>query len=790
MIYNYLITVLRKFFRYPLYSIINVSGLVLGLTCSIFIFLWVLDELSFNNYHPDNSRVFKVMKNKASSDRDIVTDQWTTGILAETLKAEIPEVEETCRIRWSDTKLFRAGNKANYEYGDYADKSIFRVLNIKLIAGNPDNALTDDRSVAISRKMAEHYFNSTNIAGNTIRINNTTDLTITAVFENVAENATEAFDFILPMEMYAKEENIGSSNWNTDEWIITLVLLKEKGMAHQAGEKIKDIIKKHSKDTQTGLFLFPMEKWRLYNHFENGKQSGGRISYVIALCLVAVFILLIACINFMNLSTARAANRVKEVGIRKVAGASRKALIGQFIAESISLSFFSLIIALLLVHLLLPLFNDFTNKKLIIDYFNPVISGSLILVTLLTGFLAGSYPAFFLSSFRPALVLKGVLRTDFKGASLRKILVVFQFCISMIIIVCALVVNDQITFLRHKDLGFDRKNVVMVRSNPQLYGGYNAFRNELLQDPVITSIALGAANPMEINGSESFEWKGKSAVDNIPFNLASCDYDYVTTLGFTIVAGRSFSRDFPADSSNYLITETAAGLIGFANPIGQHLRTGAFEGQIVGVIKDFHNLGIHENFQPAVLALGRRNADFGQWATAFVRYEPGKTTEALDKIRSVYKKHMPDFPIQFSFLDDDFEYQFRTELIIATLASCFTVMAVIISCLGLFGLALFSTERRVKEISIRKVLGASLGGLVVLLCRDFVRLIVYAIIIGIPLAYYLMENFLKDYAYHTELTLWMFVVPAGVMLVISLSIIVYQSTKAALNNPVDAMRSE
>lgn len=793
MLRNYLTTGLRNFLRHPIYTTINILGLVLGLVCSIFIFLWVKDELSYDKYHVDNNRVFKIMENQIFSDGQISTDQFTPGILAETLMSEFPEVEQTSRMAWDEDKLFKFKDKAQYEYGNYADKSIFEVLNLPLVEGDPHNTLPDNQSIAISKKMAIRYFNNTTALGKIFRIDNNIDVRVTAVFKDLPENSTEDFDFILPFDSYMKENNIGIDRWDNDGWLITYIKLKDNRMSEQVDGKIKGLMKKHNEGFHPELFLLQMSDWRLRKNFVDGKQSGGRINYVISFSLVAILILVIACINFMNLATARSANRSREVGIRKVAGASRLMLIRQFMTESIGLSFLSLAIALLLVHLFMPIFNDFTGKRLTINYLDPVVSCSLLGITLLTGILAGSYPAFLLSSFRPASVLKGNLQSVFSDAKLRKLLVVFQFGVSMIIIVTTLVVNDQIAYMRNKNLGFDRKNILSIKTNPEISKSYKVFHNEVLQNPIITSMAIGAANPMEINGSASFYWQGKSVDDNTLFNVADCDYDYLATLGFTIVDGRNFSRDSPSDSSSFIVTEEVVRRMGFADPIGQRLKGGDEDGQIIGVIKDFHNLGIRHTIQPTVLTLGNSDtsdADFGSWATIFLRYEPEKLTEVLEYVKGVSKKISPTFPIQFGFVDQDFERQFRIEIMTAKLSTCFTILAIIISCLGLFGLALFSTERRVKEIGVRKVLGASVSGLTVLLCKDFVRLVLYAIILGSPIAYYIMKHFLEQYPYHTQIHLSMFVIPALVMVFISLSIISYQAIKAALGNVVEALRSE
>ncbi len=793
MLRNYFTTAIRYFLYQPVYSAINLFGLVLGLTCSIFIFLWILDELSYDRYHADNDRVYKVMWNNSFSDGRISTHHWTSGLLAGALKDQIPEVEQTARVSWAKLTLFKFGEKANYEPGDYADKTIFEVLNLPLIEGDKRNPIPDNNSVAISRKMAKKYFEEGRAVGNVFRIDNLMDVRVTAVFEDVPENSTESFEFILPFELYIAKEARDVANWDGEGWQYTFIKLQHKDNLQRVDRKMADLVSKLKPPSSTPPpppFLFPMEQWRLYDNFVNAKQSGGRINYVVSFGLVAILILIIACINFMNLATARSVNRSREVGIRKVAGASRGTIIKQFLIESVLQSVLSMIVALLLVYLLLPLFNGLTEKQISLNYLNPVLLLTILGVTLLTGIIAGSYPAFFLSSFKPASVLKGNLQSAFSGAKLRKALVVFQFALSIIIIICTLVVNRQINFMQNKNLGFDKTNVITLDTNDEILKNFEGFKNKLLQNPSIKSVAMGDAHPMEINGQGYYDWHGKSPDDDVYFNQANCDYEYLNTLGFTFIEGRNFSPNFPADSNNFIITEEAANYIGFANPIGQRLQLEDQVGQIIGVIKDFNNLSIQEAAQPTVFGLNLEPNDFGGWATIFVRYNEGKLSEALENVRNVYKNNSPGFPIQYGFIDQSFERQFEMEKTIARLSYCFTFIAIAISCLGLFGLAAFSAERRAKEIGVRKVLGASVSGLIVLLCRDFSKLVVLSILLGSPIAYYIMVGFLDKYPYHTSLTLSMFVIPAIVMLAISLSIVTYQSIKAAIGNPVKVLRSE
>lgn len=788
MLRNHLTVALRNFLRHPIYSIINVSSLVLGLTCGIFIFLWILDEVKYDTYHPDNDRVYKVMWNNNYLHEGITTDHWTSGLLAEELKAQIPEIEQAARVSWSGLKLFKYGNFSGYEPGDYADKTIFEAINLTLVEGNVLHALPDNNSVAISQKLAAKLFKNEHALEKNLTIDGK-PVTVTAVFKDLPENTTEKFEFILPFELTISN----LATYDGSGWQFTIVKLDHKDHKELAEVKMAELVRKQKEPSNTPPpppFLQSMPDWHLHDNYANGQPSGGRISYVVAFSLVAVIIMVIACINFMNLSTARSANRSREVGIRKVSGATRQVLVRQFLSESMLLAFLSLTIALLFVHLLLPLFNSFTEKQVEINYTNPLITGSLIGITLLTGFVAGSYPALFLSSFRPASVLKGNLQSVFAGAGLRKGLVVFQFALSMVIIIVAVVVSQQIDFMRNKDLGFDQNNVLIIYQNEEIVKNFTAFRNALLQNANIESVARADCHPMEINGETWFDWSGKSPDDDTYFNDAVCDYDYLKTLGFTFVKGRNFSPDFPSDSSAIIITEEAASRMGVSNPIGQHLTDYLGEKwQVIGIVKDFNNLSIQEALHPVSFRM-RVQGEVDRGLTMFVRYKPGTFTASFDHVKTTYKEYAPAFPIQYWFVDKQFEEQFQTELIASSLAKIFTAIAIIISCLGLFGLASFATERRTKEIGIRKVLGATVSGLSLLLCKDFTRLIFYAIVLGSPVAYYLMQQFLEGYPYHTQLTVFTFVLPAFLMFFTSIGIVLFLSMQAALANPVNSLRSE
>jgi putative ABC transport system permease protein len=783
MLAHNIISAVRNFLRYPIYSLINVSGLVLGFGCTILIFLWVADELAYDRYHPDNERVFKVMENQFYSDGSVSTDEFVPGFLYEKFKSEYPEVEVTARMEWANDRLFKYGDLATYEFGIYADQTFFSVLNIPIVEGDPSHPFPDKNSIAISKRLAEKFFPHGTAIGNTFRLDNMEDLTVTAVYENrLGANSFDEYEFIMPSE--ESEWTEGKSSWLT-----TYVKLKDKNDQVLFDNKIKNLLKEHRKNINSELFIFSIEKWRLYSHFENGKQTGGRITYILSFSAIALFILLIACINFMNLSTARAAVRSKEIGVRKVTGATRGLLVRQFMMESIFLSLAAMVIALLFVHLLLPLFSDFTSKQLNINYADPIIIASLTITVLLTGLIAGAYPAFFLASVRPVSVLKSHVHHVFRGTSLRKILVVFQFSLSMIVITCALVINNQVSFMQNMDVGFDRRNVLIIDVNPQLTKNYQTFRNSLLQEPTVESVSMANSTPMEMDGSLSMEWQGKSLDDDTYFNCATGDHDYISTMGFTLLKGRLFSREVPADTANYVVTEQVEEIIGFKDAIGQHLRWENHEGVIIGVIKNFNNLGIRERLHPTILTLSKNEDELGEGADIFIRYKEGTAKETLERIEKHFKT-VSDFPMRHRFLDGQFERMYHAEIMTATLTNWFTALALTISSIGLFGLAMFNTQRRTREISIRKIFGATLGRLVLMLCRDFIRLVMYAILIGLPIAFYLMEDYLTRFPYRTEMSLWMFLIPAVAMLMLAVSVISVQSIKSALTNPIDAMRDE
>jgi putative ABC transport system permease protein len=784
MLKNYLTTALRNFLRHKGYSFINTMGLAVGLACSIFIMLWVLDETRYDAFHTDNDRLYQILENQTYSESQIFTFAATPGKLALALQEEIPEVEYACRTTWGDRLLFTFQDKAIFEEGLYADSTLFKMFTFPILSGDVNNPLPDVNSVAISKKLAAKFFDNDDVLGKVFKVGNT-EMNVTAVFQDLPENSSIKFDFVIPFQVYAKE-NSWLEHWGNNG-IQTFIKLKSQTNYKEVNKKIIGFVKEKNEGSVVDIFLHPMNEWRLYSNFEKGKQAGGRITYVRAFSIVAFFILLIACINFMNLATARSANRTKEVGVRKSVGAQRRSLIVQFMGESVMQSFLSLGIALVVVYLLMPFFNDITGKKLVFALSDHVLVLWLVGITLFTGLLAGSYPALFLSSFKPALVLKGNVHTGLRGASLRQVLVVIQFALSVILIVSAIVVYNQIEYIRNKNLGFDKEHILYFTRYGGIQKSFDAFRNQALQTPIITHVAQGNQLPYNVGSSTGdVDYDGRTDDDKILFQIIQVDYDYLEALGFTFVDGRNFSREAGTDTVNFIVNEEAARRMRMESPVGSRLefwgRTG---GQVIGVVKDFHSVSLRAQLEPVIFVLAPENS----WRV-FVRYAPGKAEDAIKHLEAIHKQIEPTVPFEHNFLDKNFERQYRSEMTTGKLSIVFTIIAILISCLGLFGLASFMTERRAKEIGVRKVLGASVPTLIMMLCKDFTRLVMVAIVIGCPIAWYVMDKFLAQYAFHTQFGMQVFAITAAVMLGIALATVVYQSAKAALSNPVSSLRSE
>lgn len=787
MLKNYLKTSVRNLLRYKSYSIINIFGLTIGLATTLFIFLWVMDEMSYDQFHVKRDRIFRVMSNYIYPDGKIETYGATTAMLADAMRAELPELDEVTQATWNADLLIKHNNTSFTETGFYAHSGLFSIFSFPIVSGNAANPLPNPKSIAISRKVARKFFGSEDPIGKALQVNHTNDFTITSVFADVPENSTLQFDFVISFSVWEKE-NPWARHWKSGG-LQTLATLKPGASLEVANEKVRDLVKRNCDDCTNYPSLFQFSRLRLHGEFENGKSAGGRIELVVLFSLVAGIILLIACINFMNLATARSATRSREVGVRKSVGAQQSGLIVQFITESVLLSFFAMLLAMVAVQLLLPLFNEITNKSIQLDLGDPSFVSGMAIITLICGLLAGSYPAFFLSSFRPAIVLKGNTPSSHSGGGLRKALVVIQFVASMIFIVGSLVLRNQIDFITNKNLGFDKENVIVIDQHEGVIRNRTSFINDLMQFPAIKNIGFGGSELSTIPiTTHDPKWPGKLDDSSISFKIFRCDQGFIPTLGMEILAGRNFSDLNNQDSSNYIVNKKAMEAMGLTieNVIGTDLEMWNGKGKIIGLTNDFNNGNLREAIQPLIFMYSINNG----WYYFIKTDSKAKTSETLNHIERTLKKYEPDYPFQYAFLNEVFDRQYHTEAVIGKLTFSFTVVAILISCLGLLGLASFTAERRMKELGVRKVLGASAINLIILLCNDFAKLVVIALLISVPIAWYLTNDYLNGYAFHTELNVLDFALPALGIALLTLLTVGHQSLKAVMGNPADSLRSE
>jgi len=791
MIKNYLKVAWRNLVRNKAHTFINIAGLSVGLACSLLILLWVQNELGVDAFHKNEPRLFSAYE-RQYFDHKVRGQYHTPGLLADEIKKVLPEVEYAANTVFGEENTFRVGDKILKLEGGAAGADFFKMFSYPLLQGNAQTALNTPTGIAISRTMAENFYGSAPAAiGKTIRFENKKDFMVTAVFENIPANASEKFEYLINWEAF-QNENPFLKDWSTN-WPNTFLMLRTDASSALLEKKITHFLDNYRTDQKKGTFTMelgiqPFGDKYLHGNFEdNGKPDGGRIEYVHLFSIVAIFILLIACINFMNLTTARSVKRAREIGVRKVVGAVRTVLIRQFIGESLFVTSLAVIVSLVLLTLLLPLFNQITQKQIELPFNQAAFWAKLVSITIITGLISGSYPALFLSSFNPVKVLKGALKIDSGTTFFRKGLVVFQFVLSVIIITGTIIIARQMNFIQSRNLGYDRENLIYVPIEGELSTQYEAFKTEGLKMPGIQSISIASSRPTKIdNGTESVEWLGKDPAVSIRFVQASVGYDFIHTLKLKLLAGRDFSRDFPTDSVGYIINEATLKRIGYTNPIGQPLTFWGKKGKIIGVLKDFHINSMHEQINPLILWLGEKES----YGSLLIRTEPGKTKEALASLETLCKKINPAFPFNYAFSDDEYQKLYQNEQIVGKLANVFAFLAIFISCLGLLGLAMFTAEQRLREIGIRKVLGASVSSVFGLLSSEFLLLVIIALVIASPIAWYAMNKWLQGYAYHTPIQWWIFAFSGGVIILIALATVSFQAIKAALINPIKSLRSE
>jgi putative ABC transport system permease protein len=788
MLKNYFLVAIRNLKRNKVFSTINIVGLALGLTCSLLIMLWVMDERSMDQFHQHKDRLFSVYE-RQFFDNKIQGGFGTPGPLARELKQVIPEVEYSTSLRWFGHTTFQMGDKILRMPGSAADSDFFKMYSYPILEGSVQAALASPVSLAISRKIANAFFGSPQAAiGKTLRADDVKDFTVTAVYEDMPKNSSMQWDYVLNWN-YVLETASWVREWDNNGPGTVLMLRKDADPA-KVEAKIKNFMDKYL-GTNSGwrieLYMYKTTDRYLNSNVKEGVVSGGRIEYVRLFSLVAVFILLIACINFMNLTTARSIKRSREIGVRKVVGAVRMGLIKQFIGEAIVVTAIAMVLALVLLFLILPFFNQLTEKQIAFPFAEWTFWAGILVLILVTGLLSGSYPALFLSSFKPIIVLKGVLKVSTSANWFRKGLVVFQFVLSSLLIIGTIIVSQQVSYIQNKNLGLNRENIVKVQllGEPDKY--YKVFKEQAKQLAGVSSISLAEQDPLEIgNSTIGVEWEGKEPNTKPLFSQMGVGYDFISTMQMKLVEGRDFSPAFGTDTAGFILNETAVKKTGYTNPLGKPFTFWGTKGTIIGVVKDFHFNSMHQPINNLVLHL-RENTN---WGYAVLRVEGNKTKEVLSGLENIFKKINPKFPFVYDFADEEYKKTYKREALVQQLSNCFAGLAIIISCLGLLGLAMFAAEQRVREIGIRKVLGAGLGSLFSLLSREFLLLVFIAILIACPIAWWAMNNWLHDFEYRITMNAWPFVIAGIAALAIALFTISFQTIRAALANPVKSLRSE
>jgi putative ABC transport system permease protein len=790
MIKNYIKIAWRNLVKNKAHSFINILGLSVGLACSLLIMLWVQNELDMDSFHKNGKQLY-IIYERQYYDHKVEGMFNTPGLLANELKKQIPEIQYAANLSFNNWNTFQVGDKIFKLEGSSAGADYFKMFSFPMILGDAKTVIKSPTDIAISRKMANAFFGSPEAAiGKTIRYENKTDFKVSGVFENPPKNSSKKFDFMLNWDSFL-EQNGWEKDWGNND-PLCYVMLRPDANPVLVEKKLTHFLDNLNKEQKKGTFTIEMDMQKasdvyLHGNFTNGKLDGGRIEYVRLFSIVAIFILLIACINFMNLTTARSVKRAREIGVRKVVGALRGSLIKQFIGESLMLTSLAVIIALILVVVLLPLFNSITLKQIELPFNQPLFWLNLVAITLVTGIIAGSYPALFLSSFNPIKVLKGTLKLQWGAVMFRKGLVVFQFVLSIVLILGTIIISRQINYIQSKNLGLDRDNLVYLAADGNLAPKFDFFKTEALKLPGIESISRISEDPTNIeNGTGGVEWIGKDPNVNIQFTQAAVGYDFTHTAKIKMAAGRDFSKAFTTDSVGYIVNETALKRIGYKNPIGQPITFWGKKGTIIGVVKDFHFTSLHDQIKPLVIRL----IEPERHGSILVRTEAGKTKQALANLETLCKRLNPNFNFNYNFADEEYQKLYRNEQIVGKLSSAFAFLAIFISCLGLLGLAMFTAEQRFKEIGIRKVLGASVASLFTLLSGEFLVLVFISLIIASPLAWYGMNKWLENFAYHAPIKWWMFVLAAVMALLITLVTVSFQAVKAALINPVKSLRSE
>ncbi|WP_423147752.1 ABC transporter permease [Rubrolithibacter danxiaensis] len=778
----------RNLLRNRVFSFINIVGLAVGMAFTIIIGLWIQYQFSIDDFQINKSRI-ALLERHGMSNEDKITRITTPLPLYNELQSGYPEVKHVTRISWLDEHSLISGDKKLNKKGIYVDPDFLKMFTFPLSSGNMEKALTDPNSVVLTETLAKTLFGSTNPIGKIIKFDNQFNVMVSAVVRDLPKNSSISFDFLVPFALKVQTEDWvkrSLTKWDGGS-SMTAVELKEGADMESLSAKLKSLLPEKSEGNRDILFLHPMEKWNLYDEYKDWVNVGGKIEYVRLFGTIGIFVLLIACINFMNLATARSEKRAREVGIRKAIGSKRKQLIVQFLSESLFTAFIAFLLALVIVILVLPLLKDldFENIQLNLTDFSVLVS--VLGICIITGLIAGSYPAFYLSSFVPVKVLKGAVNQGTGAISFRKILVVLQFTISITLIVSTVLVFQQIEHARSRSIGYNPDNLISVNGTNDLAKNYKVLKQELLNTGYFEAVAKSSSSMTNINNDwGEFSWEGKDPDLSVSLDVLMVDYDYEKATGMKFKEGRSFSREFKTDSAAVVLNESAVKLMGFKNPTHKTIR---FQNKILNVIGVTENVVIADAFKtvnPAVIFLREDH-----FSTVLLRLKPNADLKkALAVIKPIFEKHNPSLPFEYKFADEEFAKKFEMENKVAKLSAIFAALTIFISCLGLFGLAAFMAERRTKEIGIRKVLGATVANVWLLLSKEFVVLVIISCLIASPIAFLLMYNWLQKYEYRIDIGFWVFALAGITALFIAVATVSFQTIKAGLANPVKSLRTE
>lgn len=789
MLKNFFLISLRNLKKNGLYSIINISGLSIGIVCSVLILLWVVDEVSFDKFLPKYDRLYQVF---ISSEFDNKINNWQSVPLPtyEEMKVIDSNIKNSVVAGWGNPRLLTAGDVRIIKDGYYVSEEFLEMFEFPLVAGSHKEALKDPMSIVLSESLAQILFGDEDPIGKQVRLSDEGTLQVTAIVKDIPQNSTFQFDYLATWK-YRESVNEwvkrNKTNWGNYSFQV-FIELNDPAREADVEQSIYGLAEE--KDGEDGMdkhfFLHPMKEWRLKSNWnDKGEQAGGRSDYVQLFTAIAIVILIIACINFMNLATARSEKRAKEVGIRKSLGTSRERLIYQFISESIFITFIAFVLAVLLTELALPGYNNLVEKELSINYLNPLFWLSSFGIIIVLGVIAGSYPAFYLSAFKPVQTLKGTVKVGKGATTPRKILVVTQFAFSVVLMISTIVIFQQINLVKNRDLGYNQERLIAVEQTNDLSDNYEVLKQELLSSGQVESVTRSNSQITQINSNNFLGWPGKPADRRVIFTTITTTYDYAKTMGIEVLMGRDFSKEFGNDSSAIVINKAALDIMGLEDPIGTNLDLWGEKRKLIGVVDNVLMGSPYQPVKPMFMILD----DWGGFISVRLK-KSNDLQQTLTDVEQIFNKHNPAYPFEYNFADVEFQRKFTTINLTRKLASLFATLAIIITGLGLFGLASYTAEQRIKEIGIRKVLGATVTSLMNLMSKDFAKLVLAAFVLAMPVAWYLMDSYLDRYTIRVNVAWWIFPIVGFVVLAFAIAIVSDQARRAAKVNPVQSLRNE